>query len=168
MGRVRKQIEKIDEGSKNIARFFHPLQCKGVRFNLGGDAEWRTNLEKLNQIFLDKSLWRTLPPGTPRLIRDQWLGPESTIRYRVKDGGKVRKGDKETAATGPEIARLTVENEALKTSAKNCLEKSKSFPKKLSTGGAASSRKVRASHSSKPTHDFSPHMTLMIRIGKIP
>lgn len=118
MPQVRTALRKIDEGKKNVVRFRHPLKLHpktgrpcSVRFDLGDDANWRKNLEALNEIFLNEANWRTLPPGTPDLIRRQWMPKDNTV---AAIGHGVRKGGKDQRVDHKRMTIILAENEGLR------------------------------------------------------
>jgi integrase len=111
MANHRRAIKGRTEGFKNVCRFRHPISGKVVRFDLGPDAVWRKNLEELNETFLNPALWLNPPATMPQLIRDQWLGRENKLMIR---GETVRKGSKILTVDKKAVARLQLENEALR------------------------------------------------------
>jgi len=122
MPRVRKPISPTLKGNVYLARVKHPILMKTVCFSLGGPSEAKRNTDALNAIFMNPALWHNppRPPETPDSIYRQWMGRENTVKLH----GKIpKRGETTLRVDSDEIARLTTENDALRTQLQAALDR---------------------------------------------
>jgi len=110
MGRTRKPIKPVVEGRSLVARFVHPVLKRTVRCNLGHGNEADHNLNALNRIFLDQSLWHNPPDNTPLPVLKSWLGEAAGV---VLQDGSVEADGQPVQVDADEMARVLADNQRL-------------------------------------------------------
>jgi integrase len=133
MARTRKPYaaDKVRiEGERHFAYLFHPVFKKTISFALGSAAEYRKNLEALNRVYMDASLWLQPPAEMQGRLREQWMGADNVIHLH---GEKVKRGTKEVSTTAAEVARLLAKLDATERLCETYLRKIELQARELET-----------------------------------
>lgn len=82
MGRARKPLTKVWEGTAFVTRFLHPLFGRAMRWPLGSDPSAAADaLGVLNSIFLHPDRWHDPPGNVDETVRRRWLGQDRGLAW---------------------------------------------------------------------------------------